>query len=90
VKVLSYGIIFAALFLLFLIYIVVKVMIVPIQWIVKILVNSVLALVGLIILNIIGSFVGFHLPVNFVTVIGVGVLGIPGLILLIIMHFLFV
>ncbi|MGI6225376.1 MAG: pro-sigmaK processing inhibitor BofA family protein [Peptococcales bacterium] len=86
----SYGIIFAALFLLFLIYIVVKVMIVPIQWIVKILVNSVLALVGLIILNIIGSFVGFHLPVNFVTVIGVGVLGIPGLILLIIMHFLFV
>jgi len=87
---LSYGIIFAALFLLFLIYIVVKVMIVPIQWIVKILVNSVLALVGLIILNIIGGFVGYHLPVNFVTVIGVGALGVPGLILLIIMHFLFI
>lgn len=86
----SYGIIFAALFLLFIIYIVVKVMIVPIQWIVKILVNSVLALVGLVILNIIGSFAGFHLPVNFITVIGVGVLGIPGLILLIVMHFLFI
>ena len=39
---------FLALFLLFLIFIVVKVMIVPIQWIVKILVNSVIALVGLI------------------------------------------
>lgn len=86
----SYGIIFAALFLLFLIFIVVKVMIVPIQWIVKILVNSVIALVGLIFLNFIGTFVGFHLPVNFVTVIGVGVLGVPGLILLVIMHFLFI
>ncbi|KJS18784.1 MAG: hypothetical protein VR72_21485 [Clostridiaceae bacterium BRH_c20a] len=86
----SYGIIFAALFILFLIYIVVKVMIVPIQWIVKILVNSVVALIGLIVLNIIGSFVGFHLPVNFVTVLGVGVLGVPGLILLIIMHLLFI
>jgi inhibitor of the pro-sigma K processing machinery len=86
----SYGIIFAALFLLFLIYIIIKVMIVPIQWIVKILVNSVIALVGLLILNFIGSFVGFHLPVNFITVIGVGVLGVPGLILLVIMHFLFI
>jgi len=86
----SYGIIFAALFILFLVYIVVKVMIVPIQWIVKILVNSVVALIGLIVLNIIGNFVGFHLPINFVTVLGVGVLGVPGLILLIIMHLLFI
>ncbi|MDK2824756.1 MAG: inhibitor of the pro-sigma processing machinery [Clostridia bacterium] len=65
-------------------------MIVPIQWIVKILVNSIIALIGLLILNIIGNFVGFHLPINPVTVIGVGVLGLPGLILLIIMHFLFI
>ena len=89
-RILSYGIIFAALFILFLVYIVVKVMIVPIQWIVKILVNSVVALIGLIVLNIIGNFVGFHLPINFVTVLGVGVLGVPGLILLIIMHLLFI
>ncbi|KJS87923.1 MAG: hypothetical protein JM58_02640 [Peptococcaceae bacterium BICA1-8] len=89
-RIMSYGIIFAALFILFLVYIVVKVMIVPIQWIVKILVNSVVALIGLIVLNIIGNFVGFHLPINFVTVLGVGVLGVPGLILLIIMHLLFI
>lgn len=86
----SYGIIFAALFLLFLIYIVVRVMIVPIQWLVKLLINSVLALVGLFVLNIIGHFVGFHLPINPVTVIGVAVLGIPGLFLVIIMNFLFI
>ncbi|MFZ7103043.1 MAG: pro-sigmaK processing inhibitor BofA family protein [Peptococcaceae bacterium] len=86
----NYGIIFAALFLLFLIYIVVRVMIVPIQWIVKIFVNSVLALVGLLILNLLGNFVGFHLPINIITVLGVAVLGVPGLILVIIMHFLFI
>ncbi|MFZ5943171.1 MAG: pro-sigmaK processing inhibitor BofA family protein [Bacillota bacterium] len=86
----SYGVIFAALFLLVLLYIVIRVMIVPIQWIVKILVNSVLALVGLLVLNLIGNYVGFHLPVNLITVLGVGVLGVPGLILVIIMNFLFI
>lgn len=86
----NYGIIFAAAFLLFLFYIVVRVMIVPIQWIVKILVNSVLALVGLLVLNLIGNFVGFHLPVNLVTILGVAVLGVPGLVLVIVMHFLFI
>ncbi|NLW25621.1 MAG: pro-sigmaK processing inhibitor BofA [Clostridia bacterium] len=84
------GIIFAAIFLLFLIFLVVRVMIVPIQWIVKILVNSVIALVGLLFLNLIGNFLGFHLPINPVSVLLVAVLGVPGLILLIIMNFLMV
>ncbi|NMA01888.1 MAG: pro-sigmaK processing inhibitor BofA [Clostridia bacterium] len=84
----NYGIVFAAFFLLILIYIVVRVMFKPIKWLVKLIVNSILALVGIMVINIIGNYFGYHLPINPVSVIGVGVLGVPGLLLLILMNFL--
>jgi inhibitor of the pro-sigma K processing machinery len=71
-----------------LIYIVVRVMFKPIKWLVKLIVNSILALVGIMVINIIGNYFGYHLPINPVSVIGVGVLGVPGLLLLILMNFL--
>ena len=84
----NYGIVFAAFFHLILIYIVVRVMFKPIKWLVKLIVNSILALVGIMVINIIGNYFGYHLPINPVSVIGVGVLGVPGLLLLILMNFL--
>lgn len=84
----NYGIVFAAFFLLIMIYIVVRVMFKPIRWLVKLIVNSIVALVGIMVINIIGNYFGFHLPINPVSVIGVGVLGVPGLLLLFIMNFL--
>ncbi len=84
----NYGIVFAAFFLLILIYIVVRVMFKPIKWLVKLIVNSIVALVGIMVINIIGNYFGYHLPINPVSVIGVGVLGVPGLFLLILMNFL--
>jgi inhibitor of the pro-sigma K processing machinery len=84
----NYGIVFAAFFLLILIYIVVRVMFKPIKWLVKLIVNSILALVGIMVINIIGNYFGYHLPINPVSVIGVGVLGVPGLLLLILMNFI--
>lgn len=84
----NYGIVFAAFFLLVLIYIVARVMFRPIRWVVKLIVNSIVALVGIMVINIIGNYFGFHLPINPVSVIGVGVLGVPGLFLLFLMNFL--
>lgn len=84
----DYGIIIAAFFLLLLIYIVARVMFKPIRWVVKLIVNSIVALVGIMVINIIGNYFGFHLPINPISVIGVGVLGVPGLFLLFLMNFL--
>lgn len=50
--------------------------------ILKIIINSVSGGIVLIVLNLIGSNFGVHLPINIVTGFGVGTLGIPGIILL--------
>lgn len=65
-------------------FIIGKIFIVPIKWIIKLIFNSILG--GLIIfaINLIGNIWGFHIGLNFITAVLVGILGIPGAICLII------
>lgn len=86
----NYGIVLAAFVLLVMIYLVIRLMFKPIRWLVKLIFNSIVALVGIMLINIIGNYFGFHLPINPVSVIGVGVLGVPGLALLFLMNFLLI
>jgi len=65
-----------------------KAFIVPIKWILKIVLNSILGGVLIWIINLIGATWGFHIGLNLYTSILVGVLGIPGAIFLIIIKFL--
>lgn len=67
---------------LIVIFILGKFFIVPIKLILKILINSILGAFLLYIINIIGSICGFHIGLNVFTSIVVGLLGIPGAILL--------
>ena len=60
-----------------------KIFIVPIKFIMKLLINSILGAILLYIVNIIGTACGFHIGINTATVLIVGILGIPGVILLI-------
>ncbi len=48
---------------------------------VKLIINSVCGLIILFAVNLIGGYFGVHIPVNFITGVGVGTLGVPGLIL---------
>lgn len=65
-------------------FIIGKIFIVPLKWIIKLIFNSILG--GLIIfaINLIGSIWGFHIGLNFITAVLVGILGIPGAICLIV------
>jgi len=40
------------------------------------------------VINIIGQGLGFHIPINLLTILIVGLLGIPGLIVLIVFNLL--
>ena len=67
-----------------LIFIFGKILIVPIKKIVKLIVNSILGGVLLIFINYIGGiFFNFSIGVNIWTSVIVGILGIPGAILLV-------
>lgn len=60
----------------------------PLRWVFKLLLNAAIGFVALIILNFFGAWVGLSLGVNWLNAIVVGVLGIPGVILLLLLKYL--
>lgn len=71
-----------------LIFIFGRIFIVPIKKILKLIINSVLGGIVIFLINIIGANFGFHIGLNLVTSILIGVLGIPGVVCLIIVKLL--
>lgn len=63
-----------------------KIFIVPIKLIVKLIINSLLGAILLYVINLIGAIWGLHIGINAITALVVGILGIPGAILLTILQ----
>lgn len=84
------GVILATLILLGVLYIVIRLILGPLKILTRLLINSTVALIALIIINFIGGYFSFHIPVNIISVLGIGVLGVPGLILFAFLSFMFV
>ena len=73
---------------IFFLFIFGKIFIIPIRTIFKLVMNSILGGLTIFIINIIGSFFNFHIGLNLITSIFVGILGIPGAIVIIIIKLL--
>lgn len=71
---------------LLLIYIVGRVMMFPFKLVMKFVINAVVGGVVLWVVNYLGSYFNFHIPINPVTALIVGFLGIPGIIVLIVIQ----
>lgn len=69
---------------IFFLFIFGKIFIVPIKTILKLIINSVLGGVIIFIINFIGTTFNFHIGLNLITSIFIGLLGIPGAIVIII------
>lgn len=57
------------------------------KWPLKILINGILGIILLYISNIVGNYIGFVLPINAISALVAGFLGIPGIIFLILFQF---
>lgn len=68
------------------IFIVGKVFLYPIKKILKLVFNTLIGGCLIYLINLIGASFGFHMGLNIVTSIIVGLLGIPGAILLIVLE----
>ncbi len=77
------NVIMAALFLLVILYIVAQVFLKPIKLLWKLIFNSAVGLILLMVVNYIGALVSFKIAINVITVLIAGFLGIPGILLLI-------
>jgi len=62
-----------------------RIFIVPIKWILKLVFNSILGGVLIGIINLVVGTWGFHIGLNIYTSILVGILGVPGAICLILL-----
>ena len=57
------------------------------KWPLKILINGILGIILLYIANIVGSYIGFVRPINAISALIAGFLGIPGIIFLVLFQF---
>ncbi len=62
-----------------------KYFLLPARKIIKIIINSVIGAIIIFLINTIGTSFNFHIGLNIITSIIVGILGIPGAILLILL-----
>ena len=67
----------------------IKVFKTPLKWAFKLFLNAVSGFVGLIILNFLGGFIGISLGITWLNAIVVGVLGVPGVVLLLLIKYFF-
>ena len=76
------GILIAYAFGIFVLYVVGYLFLVPIKVLLRLLLNSILGGIFLLVFNLIGEFWQMHIPLNPISAIIVGILGLPGVILL--------
>lgn len=69
-----------------LLWIFIKIFKKPIKWIFKLFLNAIVGFAALFLLNFLGGFVGLHITVGWLSAIITGVLGIPGIILLLLIE----
>lgn len=58
----------------------------PIKWILKLLLNALLGLVILVVVNYFGAFVGLKITIGWVSALVAGILGLPGVVLLLLIE----
>lgn len=65
-----------------------KIIAVPIKIVIKLMINTIIGGVVLFLLNLIGERFGLVLDINWLTTLLVGFFGVPGVIIVLILHFL--
>ena len=70
------------------IWLLVKILAAPIKGILKFLLHALFGFLVLFAVNLVGGFFNFYIPFTWISVIVAGVGGIPGVILLILIHLL--
>jgi inhibitor of the pro-sigma K processing machinery len=82
------GVILAGVLVLIVLLVITRLIMGPLKHVSRLILNCAIAITALLLLNLIGGYIGFHLPMNPVSVAGVTILGVPGLLLLSAMSFL--
>ena len=80
------GILLAYALGIFALYVVGYIFLVPIKIILRLVINSVAGAISILLINWIGGYWGIHISLNVFSAVIVGILGVPGAILLAVYH----
>lgn len=80
------GILLAYAFGIFALYVIGYMFLVPIKILLKLIINSILGGLFIILVNWVGVYWDIHIPLNLFTSVIVGILGLPGAILLLFLN----
>lgn len=76
------------LLLCFLAFLLIRLLIKPIGWAIKLLFHALIGFVALFLFNFFGSIIGLSLELSWINALITGVLGLPGVILLLLLRYL--
>ena len=80
-----YKIVYAIIGVL-LLWLVIKLFSKPIKWVFKLLLNTLLGFVLLLLFNYVGQFIGLSINIGWLSALITGVLGVPGIVLLLLVE----
>ncbi|MGI6486538.1 MAG: pro-sigmaK processing inhibitor BofA family protein [Tepidanaerobacteraceae bacterium] len=84
----DFAAVIAYAFGLVLLYVLARLLILPLRLALKLIYNAVIGGIALVILNFFGGYFGLHIAVNPITALLVGFLGVPGIIMLILIKYI--
>lgn len=73
---------------LFLLYLIARLFLVPLRILVRLLYNGIIGGLLLWLVNLVGGFFSVMIPINPITALAAGFLGVPGVILLLLLQYL--
>ena len=81
-------VIFAYVFGIIMLFLVAKLLLIPIKIVWKLAVNAVIGGITLLLINFIGGFFGLYIPINIITALTTGILGVPGVVMILILQYI--
>lgn len=81
-------VIFAYIFGIMMLFLLAKLLLIPIKIVWKLAVNAVVGGITLLLINFIGGFFGLYIPINIITALITGILGVPGVIMILILQYI--
>ncbi|HHY93154.1 MAG TPA: pro-sigmaK processing inhibitor BofA [Firmicutes bacterium] len=87
---LNINILIAYAFGLFLLYLIARLLLVPLKILLRLLYNALVGGVVLWVVNLVGGYFGVFIPINPITALVAGFLGVPGVVLLVLLQLLHV
>lgn len=82
------GILLAYALGIFALYVVGYMFLVPIKMLLRLVINSIAGAVSIVVINWVGAYWGLHISLNVLSAVIIGVLGIPGAVLLSVYYYL--